>query len=259
MKISELKKYKQNSEKITCLTVYDASFAKIFEACQVDAVLVGDSLGNVIQGGKNTLGVSMADMIYHTQAVATGLNKVLLIADMPYQSYTTAQQALDNAQKLMQAGAQMVKLEGGRAHQAVFEALQAHHIPVCGHLGLQPQSVLELGGYKLQGKDDSSADIILQDAKALASWGVEALVLECIPSSLGKIISQAIDIPTIGIGAGVDCDGQVLVSYDMLGISTGYTPKFVRNFLSDTGVEGAVLSFVQAVKTRKFPEKSQSY
>ena len=260
MKISDLKAFKQSGEKITCLTAYDASFAKMFDQCSVDVILVGDSLGNVIQGGENTLGVTMEDMIYHTQSVSKSIQDALLIADMPYQSYDSAEQILEHAHRLIDAGAQMVKFEGGREHEASFEILQANGVPVCGHLGLQPQSVIEMGGYKVQGRDDESAKRIIDDALALESWGVQTLVLECVPAELAKKVSQAISIPTIGIGAGVDCDGQVLVSYDMLGINTGHMPKFVKNFLKgNSDIQGAVNAFIDAVKNQSFPGDEHSY
>jgi 3-methyl-2-oxobutanoate hydroxymethyltransferase len=260
MNIEQLKLFKQSNEKITCLTAYDASFAKLFDDCGVDVILVGDSLGNVIQGAENTLGVSMDDMAYHTQAVAKGAKNALLIADMPYQSYGSAEQTLINAKRLMDVGAQMVKFEGGREHEASFKTLQANNIPVCGHLGLQPQSVIEMGGYKVQGKDEASAKRIVDDALALESWGVQTLVLECIPAELAKQISQNLSIPTIGIGAGIDCDGQVLVSYDMLGINTGHMPKFVKNFLSgNDSIESAVEDYIHSIKNQTFPSDEHSY
>ena len=260
MKIDELQVFKQSSEKITCLTAYDSSFSQLFDECGVDIILVGDSLGNVIQGGENTLGVTMEDMIYHTQSVAKGIKGALLIADMPYQSYDNAKQTLANAQRLIDAGAQMVKFEGGQEHKDSFKILQANNIPVCGHLGLQPQSVIEMGGYKVQGKDEASAKIIIDDALALEAWGVQTLVLECIPAALAKQVSQALSIPTIGIGAGTDCDGQVLVSYDMLGINTGHLPRFVKNFLQgNDNIQAAVNTFIVAVKDQTFPGDEHSY
>ena len=186
MILSQLQSFKENSEKITCLTAYDASFAKLFDECGVDVILVGDSLGNVIQGSQNTLSVTMQDMIYHTQAAARGVQNALLIADMPYKSYTNAEQTLKNADRLMSAGAHMIKFEGGSEHEASFKLLQANNIPVCGHLGLQPQSVVEMGGYKVQGKDKQSAQCILKDAKMLESWGVKTIVLECVPAKLAS-------------------------------------------------------------------------
>ena len=260
MNIEKLKQFKQNGEKITCLTAYDSSFAKLFDECGVDVILVGDSLGNVIQGGENTLGVTMEDMVYHTQIVAKGIKDALLIADMPYKSYENAKQTLDNAKKLINAGAQMVKFEGGAEHKESFKILQDNNIPVCGHLGLQPQSVIELGGYKVQGRDEASANKIISDAKLLESLGVKVLVLECVPSNLAKKVSESISIPTIGIGAGKDCDGQVLVSYDMLGINTGYIPKFVKNFLVDNNsINQAVKDFINSVKSGSFPTDEHSY
>ncbi len=257
MNINDLVSFKQLGKKITCLTAYDASFAQLFDACGVDSILVGDSLGNVIQGHENTLSVNMQAMLYHTQSVARGVKHALLISDMPYQSYTNAEQALANAQRLMQAGAHMVKLEGGREHKACFNSLQDNNIAVCGHLGLQPQSVLTMG-YKVQGKNQHDAQTILDDAKALESWGVKAIVLECVPASLGKQVAQSINIPVIGIGAGVDCDGQVLVGYDMLGI-TQHPPKFVKNFLTNGTPKSATKAFIQAVKNQQFPTDAQSY
>lgn len=260
MKIGELQTFKQLGEKITCLTAYDSSFSKLFDECGIDVILVGDSLGNVIQGGENTLGVTMEDMVYHTQIVAKGIKDALLIADMPYQSYDSAEQTLQNAKRLINAGAQMVKFEGGQEHEASFKALYDNDIPVCGHLGLQPQSVLEMGGYKVQGRDEAGAKQIIEDALALESWGVQTLVLECVPAVLARQVSQALSIPTIGIGAGVDCDGQVLVSYDMLGINTQHLPKFVKNFLKDNSdVQSAVKAFIGTVKTNKFPDDQHSY
>ncbi|SMN00057.1 3-methyl-2-oxobutanoate hydroxymethyltransferase [uncultured Candidatus Thioglobus sp.] len=253
-----LKNFKENGEKITCLTAYDASFAQVFDECGVDIILVGDSLGNVIQGEKNTLGVSMADMIYHTQAVAQTCKNALLIADMPYKSYQTAEQTLDNAKRLMDVGAQMVKFEGGQQHAQSFKLLQKNNIPVCGHLGLQPQSVVKMGGYKVQGKDQSSAQKILEDAKALENWGVKTIVLECIPAELAKKVSASLAIPTIGIGAGIDCDGQVLVGYDMLGI-TQNPPKFVKNFLTNGSIKSATTDFIKAVKSSEFPTDLHSF
>ena len=260
MILSQLKSFKENSEKITCLTAYDVSFAKLFDECGVDIILVGDSLGNVIQGSQNTLSVTMQDMIYHTQAAAKGVQNAFLIADMPYQSYTNAEQTLKNAERLMSAGAHMIKFEGGSEHEASFKLLQANNIPVCGHLGLQPQSVVEMGGYKVQGKDEQSAQRILKDAKMLESWGVKTIVLECVPAKLASKISKTISIPTIGIGAGVGCDGQVLVSYDMLGINTGYLPKFVKNFLTgNDSIESAVKDYINSVKSQNFPNDEYSY
>ncbi len=260
MKTSELKSFKQSKEKIACLTAYDASFAELFEYCGVDVLLVGDSLGNVIKGQENTLSVSMKDICYHTSNVAKGSQQALIIADLPYKSYISKEVTLKNANMLIDSGAHMVKLEGGREHESSFKALQDNGIPVCGHLGLLPQSVEELGGYKVQGKDEHGAKKIIEDAVMLESWGVDAIVLECIPSKLAAIISMALTIPTIGIGAGSDCDGQILVCYDMLGINTKKAPKFVKNFLSaERDIKSAVKSYVSAVKDKSYPAKEHTY
>lgn len=259
MNISQLKPFKQTGEKISCLTAYDYSFAKLFDECGIDVILVGDSLGNVIHGNENTLSVSMNDMIYHTKIVAKACKNALLVADMPYKSYQNPQQTLINAKKLIDAGAKMVKFEGGSDFKECFNILHDNNIPVCGHLGLMPQSVVEMGGYKVQGRDKKSATKILEDAILLEELGVKVLVLECIPSELGKQISQNLTIPTIGIGAGVDCDGQVLVSYDMLGVNTDKTPKFVKNFLSCGSIKIAVKGFIDEVKNKEFPSSKHSY
>jgi 3-methyl-2-oxobutanoate hydroxymethyltransferase len=260
MKISQLKSFKHSGEKITCLTAYDASFAETFDNCGVDIILVGDSLGNVVQGAQDTLSVSMDDMYYHTKSVVNGSQRALIIADLPSKSYANPQQTLMNASRLIDAGAHMVKFEGGREHEESFKALKDSNIPVCGHLGLLPQSVLEYGGYKVQGKDQQSADRITEDAVMLESWGVEVIVLECIPSQLASVISKKLEIPTIGIGAGVECDGQVLVSYDMLGINQKKQPRFVKNFLnSAVDISSAVDEYIVAVKSKSFPAKEHTY
>jgi 3-methyl-2-oxobutanoate hydroxymethyltransferase len=260
MKTSDLKSFKKSQHKIACLTAYDASFAQIFDSCGVDILLVGDSLGNVVQGEEDTLGVSMDDMCYHTQIVAKASKNSLIIADMPYKSYNSKNSSLDNANRLIDCGAHMVKFEGGREHEDSFKILRDNNISVCGHLGLLPQSITKIGSYKVQGKDESSANRIIEDAILLESWGVEVIVLECIPSELGAIISKSLNIPTIGIGAGVDCDGQILVSYDVLGINPNKPAKFVKNFLSGEGdIKSAIKSYVRAVKDKTYPTKEHSY
>ncbi len=262
---ADLLAMKRDGEKVSVLTAYDVSFAKIMDDCGIDVVLVGDSLGNVVQGHDSTLPVTMDDMAYHTRLVSRGIKHALLVADLPYHSYESVEAAVSNAQRLMAAGAQMVKLEGGVKLLPMLEALQQEGIPVCGHLGLLPQSVEELGGYKVQGRDAASADVILKDAMALEAAGVSMIVLECIPSALAKKISHVIKIPTIGIGAGVDCDGQVLVVYDMLGITRGKRPRFVRDFLAEVGgqvedkVSAAIKNYISAVKQGRFPDDAQSY
>ena len=260
MKHSELSLFKEQGQKITCLTAYDASMAKILDQSGVDAILIGDSLGMVIQGGENTRSVSINDMIYHTSIVSDSSSNALVIADMPFASYDSPDDALKNAKLLIEAGARMVKIEGGSEHSDVIKTLISNNINICGHLGLQPQLVIKSDDYRVQGRDDSSAQTILNNALLLESLGVSVLVLECIPSDLAKTISEKLTIPTIGIGAGVHCDGQVLVSYDMLGITTGKQPRFVRNFLSNQiTISDAVESFVAEVKEGRFPSESESY
>ena len=260
MKHSELIEYKLRGEKITCLTAYDASFAKIIDSAGTDIVLVGDSLGMVIQGAENTLAVTMQQMIHHTEIVAKPCQQALVIADMPFKSYENAGLALDNAKSLIAAGANMVKLEGGSELQDVFRLLNSNNINVCGHLGLQPQLVVDSSGYKIQGKDDIGAQKILDDALLLESLGVSVIVLECIPRELAKNVSQSLRIPTIGIGAGSACDGQVLVSYDMLGITSGRLPRFARNFMVGKGsVRLAIESFNEEVKAGTYPSIDETY
>ncbi len=260
MKHSDLNLFKEKGEKITCLTAYDASMAKLIDDSGVDVVLIGDSLGMVIQGCKNTRSVTMQDMLYHTEIVANSCQQALVIADMPFQSYDSSELALTNAQNLVNAGAYMVKIEGGQEHEEVFRVLSSNNINVCGHLGLQPQKVADSSEYKIQGKDEDSAKLILSDALLLESLGISSLVLECIPSTLAKEVSSKLNIPTIGIGAGKDCDGQVLVCYDMLGITQGKLPRFVRNFVSTEGtIPLAIKAFVKEVKAGTFPSTSESY
>ena len=260
MKHLELSLFKEQGQKITCLTAYDASMAKILDKSGVDAILIGDSLGMVIQGGENTRSVSINDMIYHTSIVSDSSSNALVIADMPFASYDSSDDALKNAKALIDSGARMVKIEGGSEHSDVIKTLISNNINICGHLGLQPQLVIKSDDYRVQGRDDSSAQTILNNALLLESLGVSVLVLECIPSDLAKTISEKLTIPTIGIGAGVHCDGQVLVSYDMLGITTGKQPRFVRNFLSNQiTISDAVESCVLEVKEGRFPSESESY
>ncbi|MBT68140.1 MAG: 3-methyl-2-oxobutanoate hydroxymethyltransferase [Thiotrichales bacterium] len=260
MNHSELNRYKEKGEKITCLTAYDASMASLIDNAGVDTILVGDSLGMVIQGAENTRSVTMQDMMYHTSIVASACRHALVIADMPFHSYDDSESALNNAKSLIDQGAKMVKIEGGSEHTDVIKTLISNNINVCGHLGLQPQLVTHSSDYKVQGREESSAQSIINNAILLESLGVSVLVLECIPSHLAKIISDQIKIPTIGIGAGRDCDGQVLVSFDMLGITSGKQPRFVRNFLNSQGsVSDAVKSFIKEVKQGTFPSDSESY
>ena len=262
--INDLQNLKKRNEKITVLTAYDASFTKHIEQAGVEVILVGDSLGMVVQGHDTTVPVTVDDMVYHTKMVSRARENALLIADLPYHSYLNKEDALNNAKRLMQeAGADMVKFEGGGQFVAIAEHLIKNDIPVCGHLGLLPQSVIELGGYKVQGREQSAAEIIVQDALALKSAGVEIIVLECIPQQLAARISEEVDILTIGIGAGLDCSGQVLVLYDLLGITPGKRPKFSKDFLAelkeDISVTSAIEAYVKAVKSLAFPEQAHSF
>ena len=260
MTISTLQKMKQQGQKIASLTAYDASFAKLMTAEGVDFMLVGDSLGNVVQGLNSTVPVTMADMIYHTQLVRRGASEAFVIADMPFMSYASPNQAYDNAAQLMQAGANMVKLEGGDWLIDTIKGLTTRGVPVCAHLGLLPQSVNVLGGYKVQGKQQQQADDTLNQALALEQAGAQLVVLECIPSSLGKRISDALTVPTIGIGAGPDTDGQILVMHDMLGINSDYLPKFAKNFLAESGsLSGAFSTYVEQVRDGTFPGPEHCY
>jgi 3-methyl-2-oxobutanoate hydroxymethyltransferase len=258
---STLRKMKQDGDKIACLTGYDASFARILDEAGVDIVLVGDSLGMVVQGRDSTLPVTLGDMVYHSQLVSHACQRALVMADMPFMTYMNANQALASAGRLMkEGGAQMVKLEGGAPMVSTVQALAEHGIPVCAHLGLLPQSVNKLGGYKVQGRDDKSAHAMIADARAMEDAGADMLLLECVPSALAAEISHALEIPVIGIGAGPGCDAQVLVLYDMLGITSGKRPRFVKDFLQQGGdVRGAVAAYVKAVKEGAFPGGEHSF
>ncbi len=241
-------------EKIACLTAYDASFAALLEAQGVEVLLVGDSLGMVVQGHDSTLPVTLADVIYHTRCVRRGARRALVIADMPFMSYATPAQALGNAARLMQeGGAQVVKVEGPCLE--VVAHLNRHGIPVCAHLGLQPQRVHKIGGYRVQGREDPEG--LLAQAKALEEAGADLLVLECVPRRLAARVTEALAIPVIGIGAGPHCDGQVLVLYDMLGI-TGMEARFIKRFLED-GIPKAVGAYVEAVKSGAFPKEEHGF
>jgi 3-methyl-2-oxobutanoate hydroxymethyltransferase len=256
--ISSLKKMKQAGEKFVVLTVYDASFAAILEKAGVEVLFTGDSLGMVIQGHETTVPVTVDHMVYHTSLVSRARQHALVMSDMPFMSFSDPSRALDNATRLMQeGGAHIVKLEGGGDVVHVVENLAKHGVPVCGHLGLQPQSVHKLGGYRVQGRDKDVAQAMINDARAMQDAGADMLLLECVPASLAKAITETISIPTIGIGAGRDCDAQVLVLYDVLGISLGHRPKFSKDFLAELNgeisIEAAVRAYVQAVKQKQFP------
>ncbi|HEX7648437.1 MAG TPA: 3-methyl-2-oxobutanoate hydroxymethyltransferase [Noviherbaspirillum sp.] len=252
--VTSLQSLRDSGEKISVLTCYDSSFAALMDRCGVEALLVGDSLGNVCQGHSSTLPVTLADIAYHTASVARGNQTAFLIADMPFGTYATPQSAFDNAVKLMQAGAQMVKLEGGAWLAETVRFLVERSVPVCAHLGLTPQSVHQLGGFKVQGKTLEGAERLKADALALQAAGASLLVLEAIPTALGKEVTELLAIPTIGIGAGPDCSGQVLVMHDMLGVFPGRKARFVKNFMEgQTSIEAAVRAYVAAVKEKTFP------
>ncbi len=259
--LSTLRRMKQEGEKITVLTAYDASFARLIEEAGVEVLLVGDSLGNVVQGRDSTVPVSVDEMVYHTKLVVNGSERAFIVADMPFLSYATPEMAIATAARLMkEGGAQMVKLEGGVVMVETVRQLSALSVPVCAHLGLLPQSVHKVGGYKIQGREASDAEVILADARALEEAGADMLVLECVPQTLAKQISEAVSMPVIGIGAGPSTDGQVLVLYDMLGITPGKRPSFVHDFLGDSGsVEKALAAYVEQVKNGTFPSPSHSF
>ncbi|MFO1408581.1 MAG: 3-methyl-2-oxobutanoate hydroxymethyltransferase [Steroidobacteraceae bacterium] len=253
--VATLRRMKEEGDKIASLTCYDASYAALVDECDAEVVLVGDSLGMVIQGHDTTVPVTLEHVIYHCKAVARGLSRPFLMADMPFMTYTSREQALQNSVRLMQeGGAKMVKLEGGAGQVEIVEFLASHDIPVCAHLGLKPQSVHKTGGFRVQGREEAAADQMRRDAKALQDAGADIVLLECIPSALGKEITAELHVPVIGIGAGPDTDGQILVLYDVLDITPGRKPRFVRNFMAGHDSPLAALkSYVQAVKSRAYP------
>ncbi len=253
--ISTLVRMKSERAPIVCLTAYDASFALLVDQAGADLVLVGDSLGMVIQGHDTTVPVTVDDMVYHTRVVARGVRRAFLVADMPFMSYSTEAQALDNAVRLMQeGGAMMVKLEGGAGQVRIVEHLARHDIPVCAHIGLKPQSVHKIGGFKVQGRNKERARQMVDDAVALEAAGADIVLLECVPNELGQAVTAAVDVPVIGIGAGPDVDGQILVLYDILGITRGRVPRFVENFMPGAeSVPDAIERYVRAVRERTYP------
>lgn len=264
--VAELRKMREAGEKIACLTAYDASFALLEDRAGVDVVLIGDSLGMVIHGGNTTTPVTVDDIVYHSRAVAPHLKRAFLIADLPFLSYATLDRALDSSQRLMQqGGAKMVKLEGGREQASIVEYLSVRGVPVCAHLGLQPQFIHKMGTFKVQGREDAAAEAMLHDAKVLAEAGADLLLLECIPAGLGARITVESPVPVIGIGAGAGVDGQILVLQDLLGISPqvtlGRTPRFVKNYMpgavarGEKGglIEAAIAAYVREVKSGAYP------
>jgi len=259
--LSALHKMTQDGDKITMLTCYDASFAALLETAGVETLLIGDSLGNVLQGHETTLPVTLRDIVYHTACVARGAKRAFIIGDMPFGTFQLSPpETFRNAAEIMAAGAQMVKLEGGKPMVETVAYLVQRGVPVCGHLGLTPQSVHQLGGYKVQGRQQSDAERLLEDAKLLEEAGAGMLVLEAIPSPLAREVTAALTIPTIGIGAGVDCSGQVLVLHDMLDVFPGKKAKFVKNFMQGAGsIQAAVERYVKEVKAKTFPDRDHSF
>ncbi len=257
----DLAKMRANGEKIAVLTCYDASFAQLCDSAGVDALLIGDSLGMVLQGHDSTLPVRLADIAYHTACVARGCRRPLVIADMPFGSFQESpQRALRHASQLMAAGAQMVKMEGGIEMAETTHFLTSRGLPVCAHVGLTPQSVHQLGGYRVQGRDESGASRLLADAQAQQDAGATLIVLEAVPQALAAQVSAQLAIPTIGIGASADCSGQVLVLHDMLDISSGRKARFVRNFMAgQTSIAAAITAYVAAVKDGSFPAAEHCY
>lgn len=259
--LATLARMKEQGEKIVSLTAYDYSFANAVDASGIDMILVGDSLGMVMQGRETTLSVSMDEMIYHARSVATGCHRAFLMVDMPFMSNATADEAVRNAGRLMkEGGARMVKLEGGVEQLEVVRRLSQLGIPVCAHLGLRPQSVHKLGGYRVQGREAAAADAMLGDAQALQDAGADMLLLECVPADLAARITGQVHVPVIGIGAGVDCDGQILVLQDMLGLTPGKPPKFSRNFMPGSGsIHEALEAYAAAVRDCSYPGPEHSF
>ena len=262
--LTTLNKYKKEGRKFSCLTCYDAMFAKMMQNAEIDTILIGDSLGMVVQGHDSTLPVSVDDMAYHTANVARSNKHALILADLPFMSYSTLNDAIANARTLMQAGAHVIKIEGGAELIGIISTLAQAGTPTCVHLGLTPQSVNVFGGYRVQGKSDEAADKLLSDAKAVVAAGASLLVLECVPAPLAKAVTEAVDVPVIGIGAGADTDGQVLVMHDMLGVTHGRVARFVHDFLSDErnqsrSVEGAFALFHQSVIEGSYPQQQHQF
>ncbi|MFC0179551.1 3-methyl-2-oxobutanoate hydroxymethyltransferase [Thorsellia kenyensis] len=258
--ISQLLKYKQNKQKFATLTAYDASFSALFFSCGIEVMLVGDSLGMTLQGHDSTLPVTIEDIAYHTRSVKRGAPECFLMADMPFMSYATVSSAYENAAILMRAGANMVKLEGGAFLVETVMGLTQRSVPVCAHLGLTPQAVNVIGGYKIQGRDETSAAKLIQEAIALQNAGAQMLVLECVPTLLAKEVTEKLSIPVIGIGAGKYTDGQILVMHDALGITQGKIPKFAKNFLNESkDIASAIKLYKSEVEAEVYPAEIHSF
>ena len=260
--VKSFQEAKENNKKISMLTAYDYSMAKILDEAGVDALLVGDSLGMVVQGHDSTISVTIEDMIYHAKAVTRAAKRALVVVDMPFMSYhTSATEAVRNAGRLMkEGGAHAIKLEGGVEYAETIRQIVRAQIPVMGHIGLTPQSLHMFGGFKVQGRSLAQAQQIIDDAKALEEAGVFAITLECIPAKLTKLISEAVNVPLIGIGAGNECDGQVLVSNDMLGMFSDFTPKFVKKYANlSSDIKGAIKTYIEEINSKAFPEEKHTF
>lgn len=258
--VSTLRQWKKSGRKFASITAYDFSFARLFADEGIQVLLVGDSLGMVVQGHESTLPVTLSDMIYHTQGVRRGAPHALLLADLPFMTYATPEQTFDSAAQLMRAGANMIKIEGGQWLADTVHKLSERAVPVCGHLGLMPQSVNVFGGYKVQGRESDAAETLLKDALALEAAGAQMVVLECVPVALAERITSALNIPVIGIGAGNKTDGQILVMHDAFGITGGHIPKFAKNFLAETGdLRAAVRQYVAEVEAGNYPAEEHSF
>lgn len=259
--LATLDKMKSQGERIACITCYDASFAALVDEADVDVILVGDSLGMVIQGHDTTVPVTMDEIVYHTRAVSRGMQRPLLMADMPFMSYPSREEALANAARLMrEGGAEIVKLESGSGQIEIVEFLARHDIAVCAHLGLKPQSVHKTGGFRVQGREHDAATRMIADARALADAGADMILLECVPNELGQRVTEALTVPVIGIGAGPGVDGQILVLYDVLDITIGRKPRFVRNFMAGASSNlDAVQRYVKAVKSKEYPGSEHGF
>lgn len=252
--LSTLQAFKNAGETFSCLTAYDASFAHAANQAGIEVLLVGDSLGMVLQGHQSTLPVTLEDICYHTRCTARGKGNSLLMVDLPFMSNSTTERLLEDAAALMRAGAELVKVEGEAWMADGVRELTRRGVPVCAHLGLTPQTVYQLGGYKVQGRETAQAQQILDDAQILVDAGASVILLECVPAALGEAITQALDVPVIGIGAGAETDGQILVMHDIIGITHGRTPRFVKNFMTEAGnIQEAFEHYHQAVKQRTFP------
>lgn len=262
--LATLNKFKKDGVKFSCLTCYDAMFARMMEQAQIDAILIGDSLGMVVQGHDSTLPVTIDDMAYHTASIARSNKQALILADLPFMSYATLPEAIANSRTLMQAGAQVIKIEGGGELCSLVSTLAQAGTPTCVHLGLTPQSVNVFGGYKIQGRGKDAANKLLNDAQAVVDAGAALLVLECVPAPLAKAVTAAVSVPVIGIGAGADTDGQVLVMHDMLGMVHGRAPRFIHDFLTDErnkqrSIEGAFALYHQSVREGSFPSLQHQF